>query len=252
MIQIDTSSDWEALLQNNPKTLVVADFNASWCGPCESITPEFEKLALANPAVVCVKVDVDVNDEVTEKLGVTALPTFLFFRGGKQVDKYVGSTAADLRSLFDANNNEPAPAVETKKDPGASRFFSGGCVTCERADYLPQDLVREAPNGGAAALAILSDPTWRGEWWRVQRLNLSNCNFAELPSAVARMPGLLNLDVSHNPTLYRLPDSLAQCERLEVFFMSNCPRIVRIPRVLVSGTPKSPYKEKRGIHSSCS
>eukprot|EP01051_Picozoa_sp_SAG22_P017730 SAG22_NODE_2805_length_2196_cov_1.859323_2_plen_235_part_00 len=46
------------------------------CGPCKRIGPYFEELAGKHPSVTCAKVDVDEADDVAEKAGVSAMPTF--------------------------------------------------------------------------------------------------------------------------------------------------------------------------------
>jgi len=63
----------------------VADFTASWCGPCQTIAPSYEALAKKADAkgAVFVKVDVDANADTAAKYGINAMPTFVFFKGGK-------------------------------------------------------------------------------------------------------------------------------------------------------------------------
>lgn len=80
--------------------LVVVDFTATWCGPCQRIAPVFAELA-EQYAESCtfVKVDVDEHGELTAALGVSSLPTFLFFRGGEQIDMLRGADEEGLRNL---------------------------------------------------------------------------------------------------------------------------------------------------------
>lgn len=71
---------------------VVIDFWATWCGPCKKIAPDIEALAEQyKDQVIIGKCDVDDNDELTGEFGVRNIPTVLFFKDGKVVDKQVGA-----------------------------------------------------------------------------------------------------------------------------------------------------------------
>jgi thioredoxin 1 len=69
------------------------------CGPCKAIAPTFESLARSNSNVVFVKVDVDQNQPVAQRYGVSAMPTFLFLRKGAILDTLRGANAGKLTSL---------------------------------------------------------------------------------------------------------------------------------------------------------
>lgn len=62
---VKNQSEFESLLASNQ--FVLANFTASWCGPCKMIAPQVETLAAENPSVVIVKVDIDDNDETPDK-----------------------------------------------------------------------------------------------------------------------------------------------------------------------------------------
>jgi len=81
--------------------VVVADFYADWCGPCQALEPIVERLAAETDAVVA-KVDVDVHQRLAMEYGVRGVPTLVFFAGGEQVDQTVGVPAeATLRSTVE-------------------------------------------------------------------------------------------------------------------------------------------------------
>lgn len=77
--------------------LVVIDFTATWCGPCKMIAPVYEKMQEEFPGVVFAKIDVDANEEATQLCGVTAMPTFQFYKGGQKVGELKGANADGLR-----------------------------------------------------------------------------------------------------------------------------------------------------------
>lgn len=72
-------------------TLTVVDFWAPWCGPCRMLEPVLEELAREYAGRLRVaKVNVDENSETPYTYGVQAVPTLVFFSGGKVVDKQTG------------------------------------------------------------------------------------------------------------------------------------------------------------------
>jgi thioredoxin 1 len=92
-----TDATFESSVVNSGKPAMV-DFWATWCGPCKMIAPHVEALAaeFAGKAVVA-KLDVDSNRQTAIKFGIQSIPTVLFFKDGKLVDRVVG--AADKKVL---------------------------------------------------------------------------------------------------------------------------------------------------------
>jgi thioredoxin 1 len=74
---------------------------ATWCGPCKAIAPLFQELSEAMPDVVFLKVDVDENPETAAKYSVSAMPTFLFIKGGEIVDRLMGANPDRLREMIE-------------------------------------------------------------------------------------------------------------------------------------------------------
>lgn len=72
----------------------VVDLWAEWCGPCHMIAPAVNQLAdnYAGRAVVA-KLNVDENPNTPGRYGIMGIPTLLFFKDGKEVDRQVGVTS---------------------------------------------------------------------------------------------------------------------------------------------------------------
>ncbi|XP_030048226.1 leucine-rich repeat extensin-like protein 5 [Microcaecilia unicolor] len=80
----------EALIEAGDK-LIVIDFTASWCGPCQMIAPFFEALSQRhNARVAFLKVDVDDVSDVADDFGIVAMPTFVFLKNGEKIDEFCG------------------------------------------------------------------------------------------------------------------------------------------------------------------
>ena len=70
---------------------VLVDFTATWCGPCQKLAPSIAELAVEFEGRATVaKVDVDASPKTAEKYGIESMPTMLFFKDGKVVDKVEG------------------------------------------------------------------------------------------------------------------------------------------------------------------
>lgn len=98
IIVINSDAHFHTELNNSGTKLVVVDFTASWCGPCQRIAPVFEQLSRKYPNAAFFKVDVDQNQELAAAQGVSAMPTFIFFRNKTKVDRIQGADPNTLEA----------------------------------------------------------------------------------------------------------------------------------------------------------
>lgn len=71
---------------------VLVDLWAPWCGPCHTVAPLLEQLAVdLAGSVRVVKVNVDEAPDVSARLGVQGIPTMVLFSGGSEVSRQVGA-----------------------------------------------------------------------------------------------------------------------------------------------------------------
>lgn len=85
-----TDANFDELLSSNK--VVVADFWATWCGPCKAMGPSIDELATEYEGKALIgKVDVEENNDLAEKYAIRSVPTIIFFKEGEMVDKQVGA-----------------------------------------------------------------------------------------------------------------------------------------------------------------
>ena len=68
----------------------VVDFSATWCGPCQMLGPVMEEISNEMPATGFYNVDVDENQELAVKYGITNIPAVLILSKGKETARQVG------------------------------------------------------------------------------------------------------------------------------------------------------------------
>lgn len=89
MAKIATNSNFEEIISGNLPVLV--DFWATWCGPCRALSPTIDEIAEEYAGKVdVVKCNVDDADQIAMQYRVMSIPTLLYFKDGKPVDKTVG------------------------------------------------------------------------------------------------------------------------------------------------------------------
>lgn len=79
---------------------VLVDFYADWCGPCKMMGPVIEKLAEELQGKVKIgKCDTEDNMKLCQQYRITNIPAFIVFRGGKEVERFIGAMSAnDLKN----------------------------------------------------------------------------------------------------------------------------------------------------------
>jgi thioredoxin 1 len=97
-----TDANFETEVKGS-STPVLVDFGAEWCGPCRALAPIVEELAKEYSGRLKVgTVDIDKAQRTAATFGIMSVPTLLFFKGGKQVEKVTGlRPKADLKQRIE-------------------------------------------------------------------------------------------------------------------------------------------------------
>ncbi|RIY24289.1 thioredoxin [Bifidobacteriaceae bacterium NR021] len=106
-----TTENFEKIASTNE--IVVVDFWATWCGPCRSFGPIFEKVSEKYPEIPFVKVDIDKSNEIATAAQIQAVPTVMVIKRGEVIYRQAGALlASDLEDLveqaksYESNDSE--------------------------------------------------------------------------------------------------------------------------------------------------
>ena len=81
--------------------LVLVDFYADWCGPCQMLTPILEELSKKNETLKIVKINVDEFQQLAVQNKVLSIPAIKIYKDGKLVNQAVGyQELEDLETLI--------------------------------------------------------------------------------------------------------------------------------------------------------
>ncbi|CDP06377.1 unnamed protein product [Coffea canephora] len=96
---ITTKESWDQKLTEAKRDgkIVIANFSASWCGPCRMVAPFYCELSEKHPTLMFLTIDVDELTEFSASWDIKATPTFFFLKDGQQIDKLVGANKPELQ-----------------------------------------------------------------------------------------------------------------------------------------------------------
>jgi thioredoxin 1 len=84
-----TNDNFESEVIKSEKPVLV-DFFATWCGPCAVLAPIISEIADERSDIKVGKVDVDEAPDLANQFGVQNIPTLVYFKDGKVVNKLIG------------------------------------------------------------------------------------------------------------------------------------------------------------------
>lgn len=97
------TGNFDALVQqiNSVKGLVVVDFFATWCPPCQRLITLLPGIASEHPNVTFLKVNVEENEEVASHYSISSIPHIKFFKGSGegQITELASVLGADVAQI---------------------------------------------------------------------------------------------------------------------------------------------------------
>jgi thioredoxin len=152
---------------DSPTTITVY---ADWCGPCKAIAPFYEQLAtqLTRPnQITFTKVNTDVQRDIAQTYNITAMPTFMVFKNGRETQRIRG---ADPKALDAAVKSLASEAESSSADASSSASSSGTWIGAslprgysditDSVDLLNLDFLNvDSEAGGARAVFNQAQPS---------------------------------------------------------------------------------------------
>lgn len=144
---INSPDQFQSYLKSSEALVVY--FTAVWCGPCQAIAPIVEQLYSKFANVEILKVDLDSNKQLASQNKISAVPTFIFYHKGKEINRVQG-----------ANVQKISEGVQklSEQAPNAKRQGTGGKAKIETVS--DKDISQYIPKG----FQILNDSIFFGEF----------------------------------------------------------------------------------------
>jgi len=113
---INASKEEFQQIIESEKNVILVDFWANWCGPCRTLGPILQDISDEVEDVTILKVNVDEGENamLSAQFGIKGIPTVIVFRGGEQVDKFVGLRKKDEIISVIEKNRETKEVDESK------------------------------------------------------------------------------------------------------------------------------------------
>lgn len=101
VLKVPSADKFDEFVQNPEGKAVFVDFFAEWCPPCRMVAPVLEELSAKFTEVIFLKVDVDQCQDLATRFSIRAMPTFIAFRKGEEVEQVVGADVAKIEKLLE-------------------------------------------------------------------------------------------------------------------------------------------------------
>ncbi|KAL3313016.1 hypothetical protein Ciccas_008381 [Cichlidogyrus casuarinus] len=91
--EVTTEKDWNALKQEASVKCIVVKFFAVWCGACKIMIDKFEAIAQEykdHQDIRFVKINIETLEDLASEFDVSALPTFVLLKEGKEIERALG------------------------------------------------------------------------------------------------------------------------------------------------------------------
>lgn len=131
VIEVTSDNFQSVVIEGSRNQPVLVDFWASWCGPCQMLTPVLTQLAddLAGQFILA-KINTEEQQELAMQFGIRSIPTCKLFKDGQPVDEFMGALPeGEIRAFLDKHipresDNQITQALQALADGDAQGALS--------------------------------------------------------------------------------------------------------------------------------
>lgn len=129
----DTDNFMHDVIEASASVPVIVDFWAPWCEPCKTLGPMLEKLVKRACGLVhMVKINVDENQELAQKLRVQSIPTVFAFKDGKPADAFQGALSeSQLQAFIDKLTQGSQSPIDAALEQAQAALDGGDSALAE-------------------------------------------------------------------------------------------------------------------------
>jgi thioredoxin len=145
LVRYVDEADFESFIAI-PDRVVLVDFTATWCPPCQALGPRLEAAAQAHGGRVLLgKVDVDRNQSLAQRMGVSGIPDVRIYVNGVEVDRFVGGlNEAGIRAKLEPALAKVPEVAAGPPEPAADAPATTAepMIQPMKKDWLPEGMER--------------------------------------------------------------------------------------------------------------
>lgn len=82
MVKHVNKEEFEKIIKEDK--IILVDFFAEWCGPCQMLGPVLEDLSNEREDIIVLKIDIDEEQELAISMGIEVVPTVMLFKKGEK------------------------------------------------------------------------------------------------------------------------------------------------------------------------